>query len=80
MQNNSYTLEIQGHTDDTGDEGFNLSLSKKRADTVKEYLRQNNIQCDIITLGFGKSKPKFDNYSSSNKAKNRRVEVLFKNK
>jgi len=80
MQNNSYTLEIQGHTEEKGDEGFNLRLSKKRADNVKEYLRQNNIQCDIITLGFGKSKPKFDNYSSSNKAKNRRVEVLFKNK
>ena len=80
LQNNSYTLEIQGHTDDTGDEGFNLSLSKKRADSVKEYLRQNNIQSDIITIGFGESKPKFDNSSSSNKAKNRRVEVLFKNK
>jgi len=76
-QNKNYSIEIKGYTDDIGTDDYNLNLSQKRADALKEYLLQNNISNSIVAIGFGKSNPKFNNSDASLKSKNRRVEVYF---
>ena len=77
-QNKNYSIEIKGYTDDIGTDDYNLNLSQKRADALKEYLLQNNISNTIIAIGFGKRNPKFK--SDNLKSKNRRVEIHFINK
>lgn len=71
-------LEIQGHTDSTGPESWNLILGKKRAETVMEYLyKQHHIplhRMQVISLG--SSSPLADNATREGRAKNRRVEIL----
>jgi outer membrane protein OmpA-like peptidoglycan-associated protein len=71
------TIEIQGHTDRRGKEKLNQWISKKRADSVKEYLIKKGISSkNIQTKGFGESKPLFtDNLHHAN---NRRVEIYIK--
>lgn len=69
-------LVISGHTDDTGTYDYNMQLSKKRAESVKDYLvaqRLNPIR--IETQGLGPSYPAVPNNSESNRAMNRRVEI-----
>lgn len=71
-------LEIQGHTDSTGPESWNLILGKKRAEAVMEYLyKQHHIplhRMQVISLG--SSSPLADNATREGRAKNRRVEIL----
>jgi uncharacterized repeat protein (TIGR01451 family) len=68
---------IEGHTDDVGEESYNLELSRKRADAVKTYLvnefGMNASQ--ISAIGFGEEQPLVDNDSENNRQKNRRVEI-----
>jgi len=71
-------IEIHGHTDNVGDESYNLQLSEKRAQAVLNYLVIKGVDSSIIAVkGFGYSKPLVDNSSDANKAKNRRVELKF---
>ncbi len=66
--------EIQGHTDNTGDENFNIKLSAKRAEAVKNYLISKGVPANILTTkGFGSSKPIADNNTIEGRKKNRRV-------
>ncbi len=70
---NSFT--IIGHTDSDGDENSNLSLSLKRAESVKRYLISKGISASKLTTdGKGENEPVADNTSAAGKAKNRRVE------
>jgi len=68
---------IAGHTDDKGDAGYNLALSKKRADAVKDYLvRTWGIAPELIgTVGYGKSLPLSTGTSDADRERNRRVEI-----
>lgn len=51
-------IEVGTHTDNRGDEKYNLELSQKRANSVKEFLVDNGISEDRITaIGYGESKP-----------------------
>lgn len=70
-------LEIEGHTDNVGDETYNLTLSHKRASVVRDYLNQNGgIPLHAMnTIAFGESKPVADNSSKEGRAQNRRVVV-----
>jgi outer membrane protein OmpA-like peptidoglycan-associated protein len=77
-QNKNFAIQIQGYTDNIGNTDYNLNLSQKRADAVKNYLLQNNILNSIETKGFGANNPKFKN--DNLKSKNRRVEIHFINK
>jgi outer membrane protein OmpA-like peptidoglycan-associated protein len=71
-------IEIQGHTDNTGTESYNMSLSERRALAVAGYLRSKNIASNrISTKGFGESAPKYSNESANGQAQNRRVEFLI---
>lgn len=71
---------IEGHTDLIGGEQFNLELSQKRAEAVKDYLvRSMQIDPDrIITRGFGKSQPLVNAGDADAQAPNRRVEIKMR--
>ena len=69
-------FSIEGHTDSVGAEEFNMTLSKKRSESVREYLIGKGISdARIISTGFGETKPVATNTTSLGKAKNRRVEL-----
>lgn len=76
--NNPKSILIEGHTDNVGDEQYNLDLSLKRANSVKAFLVDHKITGEITTTGYGESKPLFKNNNSKNRATNRRVEIYFK--
>ena len=72
----SLKVMIIGHTDSDGDTKANLTLSQKRAASVKAYLIKNFriAEANIQTDGKGESAPVADNNTADGKAKNRRVE------
>ncbi len=74
-------LEIQGHTDDVGDDAANLELSQKRAESVKAYFEAKGVPADRVTAkGYGETAPSapIDGLKGGKlkaaQAKNRRVE------
>ena len=79
---------IAGHTDSKGAEGYNQQLSKKRAESVKEWLSENaEINADVMkTIGYGETRPIAPNTNSDGsdnpegRQKNRRVEIVIKKK
>ena len=76
LTSKNYGIYVYGHTDDIGSEEYNLDLSEKRAQTVREYLTENGIAPEIITSkGFGKSRPIVPGTSAEARAENRRVEI-----
>ncbi len=69
-----YSYKIQGHTDNRGNENFNIRLSKKRADAVKAYLVSQGIDAGILsTEGFGSAQPISSNDTREGRVQNRRV-------
>jgi len=77
-ENRGIYLEIQGHTDNTGEESYNLVLGKRRADAVMEYLyKQYHIPLHRMEVfSFGSSAPVSDNATRDGRAQNRRVDIL----
>ncbi len=77
-QNRGLYLEIQGHTDSTGEEAWNVFLGKLRAEAVMDYLHnQYNIPLHRMeVISYGSSKPIADNSTSEGRAQNRRVVIL----
>ena len=76
LTSKNYGIYVYGHTDDIGSEEYNLDLSEKRAQTVRDYLTENGIAPEIITSkGFGKSSPIVPGTSAEARADNRRVEI-----
>ena len=77
----SLEVKISGHTDNTGRESHNKTLSTKRAEVVAEYLIENGVSEDRVTFeGFGSSKPIAPNSTDAGRNKNRRVELLIHDK
>ena len=75
-KNQQYMVEIQGNTDSTGPLAWNMELSEKRADAVKEYLVTNGVAASrLTTKGFGPNEPLAPNNTAAGRAKNRRVEI-----
>lgn len=69
---------VEGHTDSTGSDTYNMNLSKERAQAVTDYLTSNGIDSSRIeTNWFGEEQPKFDNSTSEGRSKNRRVELAI---
>jgi outer membrane protein OmpA-like peptidoglycan-associated protein len=74
---NFVTGEIDGYTDNVGKPEYNLALSKKRADTVAEYLKSKGVKFGdrFSTQGFGETKPIADNKTEEGRAQNRRASI-----
>jgi len=71
-------IEVQGHTDNTGTDAHNMTLSENRANAVANYLKSNGVASSrVTTKGFGESAPKYDNNTEDGRAQNRRVEFLI---
>lgn len=76
--NPTIAISIAGHTDDVGSETSNLELSKKRANSVLEYLTQNGIdKVRLSSKGLGESTPQVPNTNAENRQINRRVEFTI---
>jgi OOP family OmpA-OmpF porin len=72
-----WKVTIEGHTDSTGNDSHNLTLSQQRADSVKAFLVAGDIDGGRLkTKGFGSGKPVADNASELGRAQNRRVELV----
>jgi outer membrane protein OmpA-like peptidoglycan-associated protein/opacity protein-like surface antigen len=68
-------VEISGHTSNEGRREFNMKLSRKRAEAVKDYLVSTGIdEKRIGTIGYGPDKPIADNDTKEGQEKNRRIE------
>jgi outer membrane protein OmpA-like peptidoglycan-associated protein len=77
LQNPDLEVEIQGHTDNEGEEEYNLILSDKRANTVLQYLQLFGISSErLLAKGYGESQPVTSNDTEEGRAKNRRVELV----
>jgi outer membrane protein OmpA-like peptidoglycan-associated protein len=73
--NPAVRVEIGGHTDDLGDANANLTLSKKRAQGVVDYLTKAGIEPSRVrAVGYGKTRPLLPNTSEENRRQNRRIE------
>ena len=71
-------VEVAGHTDSTGSDAYNQSLSERRAGSVSAYLQGRGVISQrLITVGMGESRPIADNSSEVGRQANRRVEITM---
>ncbi|MFC4210812.1 OmpA family protein [Pedobacter lithocola] len=78
QQNETVNIEIQGHTDNVGDDKLNEKLSFNRANAVYDYLLKNEIDAKRLNFkGFGASKPIADNKTETGRKNNRRTSFLI---
>ena len=69
-------IEIAGHADSRGPEGYNMGLSERRADAVRDYLEQKGIDAARMTVrAYGEARPVASNDTAQGQAENRRVEL-----
>ena len=77
-ENPDSTIAIEGHTDSTGGHSYNVSLSQRRADSVKAWLVSQGIAINRITSrGMGPDYPVASNNDAAGRQQNRRVEVVI---
>jgi outer membrane protein OmpA-like peptidoglycan-associated protein len=70
-------VEIQGHTDSVGTEAYNIGLSNRRANAVREYLVSRGIAASRLSnRGFGETQPATSNDTAEGRAMNRRVMLI----
>ena len=78
---NKTAVVVQGHTDSTGSEEHNQSLSERRARSVEGYLVSRGVDADrLAAVGMGEGYPVASNASESGRQLNRRVDILLKAK
>jgi OOP family OmpA-OmpF porin len=71
-------IEVQGHTDERGDDNYNLDLSDRRAKSVAKYLADKGVDEKRLTSqGYGETQPIDRNHNEAAWAKNRRVAFLI---
>jgi outer membrane protein OmpA-like peptidoglycan-associated protein len=69
---------IEGHTDSVGSDAYNLDLSQRRADAVRDFLLQNGVNTSqLTTRGYGKASPIASNTTAEGRQQNRRVELII---
>jgi outer membrane protein OmpA-like peptidoglycan-associated protein len=80
QENPDRKVIVEGYTDSTGSDGYNQSLSERRATSVQVALIKMGVDPSrIVVQGYGKEYPVADNDSVSGRAMNRRVEVTISN-
>ena len=71
-------MRVEGHTDSRGSDAYNLTLSQKRAESVRNYLISRGVSPDRMEpRGFGESQPIADNRTEQGRSQNRRVEFII---
>lgn len=77
----AYFIMIEGHTDDVGEEQYNLRLSEQRAKSVYDYLVEKGTDAERLNFrGMGETMPYLPNKDEETRRKNRRVEFLLERK
>jgi outer membrane protein OmpA-like peptidoglycan-associated protein len=72
------SITIEGHTDDIGNDDYNMALSLKRANAVNDYFTSIGVSAEYLKpIGFGKSKPKVPNTDDASRKQNRRIELTI---
>ena len=72
------TVQVIGHTDNTGDAGYNLNLSRERAQSVANILMSEGVPSfRIQSIGRGEDQPLASNLTPEGRAQNRRVEIVI---
>lgn len=72
---------IQGHTDSTGSEEYNMRLSERRAQAVYNHLLLREVDSSrMAAIGYGEGYPVSDNATPEGRAENRRVSILVRGK
>lgn len=75
--NPDVNVEVRGFTDSRGSDAYNMRLSERRAQTVKNYLVSRGVSPSrLTTRGYGESDPVATNETESGRAQNRRVELI----
>jgi outer membrane protein OmpA-like peptidoglycan-associated protein len=75
-QYNQTYVDVYGHTDSTGSDAYNQTLSERRATAVADYLVSRGVQSARLgTRGYGESQPIASNDTDAGRAANRRVEI-----
>ena len=70
-------VEVAGHTDSIGTDNYNMGLSLRRANAVRDYLISKGIAAENLKAkGYGESQPVADNRTAAGRFKNRRVELV----
>ena len=73
------TVDVLGHTDNSGEAGYNQNLSQRRAQAVTDVLISNGISSNRLrAIGRGEDAPVASNLTPEGKAQNRRVEVIIR--
>ena len=71
-------IEVVGHTDDVGEDDYNLDLSEQRAAVVRDFLVRAGVNPNkIMAWGAGKNLPITSNNTPEGRTQNRRVEILM---
>lgn len=72
------TVQVIGHTDNTGAASYNQNLSERRAGAVASVLRNAGVPANRIrAIGLGEDQPVASNLTDSGRAQNRRVEIII---
>ena len=73
------TIEVIGHTDNSGSAAYNQDLSQRRATSVAQVLRDSGVQAGrVAAYGRGEDQPVASNLSAQGRAQNRRVEIIIR--
>ena len=73
----SLHMNVEGHTDSIGTDDYNMKLSQRRADSVRDYLTSNGIAPpNVLAVGMGKADPVASNDTAVGRQQNRRVEMV----
>ncbi len=76
-ENKNVYVEVQGHTDSTGDPSYNERLGSQRAEAVRRYLNQQGVALNrVATISYGEDQPVAPNDTREGRAQNRRVVVI----
>lgn len=75
-ENPTLNVSVEGHTDSVGSDAYNLKLSLRRANAVKQFLMKEGVaESRLTTRGLGESQPVASNDTDDGRAQNRRVEL-----
>lgn len=71
-------VQVEGHCDAKGSDAYNIKLSQRRANAVRDYLIAHGIEADrLVAIGYGETRPVADNGTAEGRARNRRVEFTI---